>query len=42
MTINANTGLVQWNTPITGNYKVVVAAFDSSGIGSNSRLQFNR
>ena len=33
MTINANTGLVQWNTPITGNYKVVVAAFDSQGLG---------
>jgi RHS repeat-associated protein len=33
MTINTNTGLVQWNTPITGNYKVVVAAFDSLGLG---------
>nr|NCS29853.1 tandem-95 repeat protein [Microcystis aeruginosa F13-15] len=33
MTINPNTGLVQWDTPITGNYKVVVAAFDSQGLG---------
>jgi large repetitive protein len=33
MTINANTGLVQWATPVAGNYQVVVAAFDSAGLG---------
>jgi hypothetical protein len=33
MTINANTGLVQWNTPVTGTYQVVIAAFDSLGLG---------
>ena len=33
MAIDANTGLVQWTTPITGNYNIVVAAFDPEGLG---------
>ncbi|WP_013334653.1 putative Ig domain-containing protein [Gloeothece verrucosa] len=41
MTINANTGLVQWNNPITGNYKVVVAAFDSEGLGVTQGYTLN-
>jgi|694.fasta_scaffold16546_2 RHS repeat-associated protein len=33
MTIDAASGLLSWTTPVNGNYQVVVAVFDSEGLG---------
>ncbi len=32
MSINATTGLLEWTTPIAGNYRVVVSAIDAQGL----------
>lgn len=34
MTIDPITGVVQWNTPVTGNHRVVVGAVDDGGLGA--------
>ncbi len=36
-TLNASSGLLQWTNPIAGNYQVVVAAFDTEGLGVTQR-----
>ena len=33
MTIDAANGLLTWTTPVNGNYQVVLAVFDSEGLG---------
>ena len=33
MTIDAASGLLSWTTPVNGNYQVVLAVFDSEGLG---------
>ncbi|GCL37155.1 hypothetical protein SR1949_22620 [Sphaerospermopsis reniformis] len=33
MTIDAASGLLSWTTPVNGNYQVVVAVFDTEGLG---------
>jgi RHS repeat-associated protein len=33
MTIDAANGLLSWTNPVNGNYQVVVAVFDSEGLG---------
>ncbi|PSF35821.1 hypothetical protein C7H19_15470 [Aphanothece hegewaldii CCALA 016] len=39
MTLEATTGLLQWTNPLTGNYQVVVAAFDLEGLGAMQSYQ---
>ncbi|WP_414529920.1 putative Ig domain-containing protein, partial [Nodularia chucula] len=34
MSINSTTGLLTWNNPVAGNYKIVVGAVDAAGLGA--------
>jgi aspartate 1-decarboxylase len=34
ITINPSTGLLTWNNPVAGNYKIVVGAVDAAGLGA--------